>query len=73
MALDIEKDIWEPTLKAIKELNQERTCAYCKSYNKGFSTKDNTCNCCGAPGPTKRNNDRGSTMPKAGPGRNTSF
>jgi len=54
MAINVQRDIIEPTLRAIEEINRERTCEYCKAYDKGFSAKDDTCNCCGAPRPTKR-------------------
>ena len=54
MAFDVIKDIFEPTQRAIEELNRMETCMFCKSIYKGFTTKDNLCNCCGAPGPKKR-------------------
>ena len=54
MAIDVIRDIFEPTQRAIEQIERERTCSYCKAYNKGFSVKDNVCNCCGAPGPEKR-------------------
>ncbi len=55
MAFNVEKDIFGPAQRAIANLEQSSTaCSYCKSTNKGFSVKDNSCNCCGAPRPKRK-------------------
>ncbi len=46
MAFDVKKDIFEPTQKAIDNMNSKHVCGYCKT-SVGFS--NHKCINCGAP------------------------
>jgi len=62
MAINVDRDIFEPTRLAIEAYNKNKNnclCSYCKT-NSGFSKTTNSCNRCGAP----KENNSSQTLPQ---------